>query len=235
MDDRRELTRRLCEDLHGDLLKRRVETGVCPLRDNAGKSGQPLCPTDCLEILVKDLIRGDAGVGRKISNIRIFRRNTVLKREIWITSRTLVPAVARETGHARPSREEVLVDGVHHRDHLARSPDPRGLQGKRRPVQGRFRRVAEGAVVPHCIGKHSHRVEKSVDRNALEQGDALKDLVRHRRSVLRVLCWPLSRLRRGFGAYAGCHRTAEQTHHGNRRGTKEGSRRPELHVCLSLA
>ena len=178
--------------------------------------------------LVDYLARDNPLVGREVAHVGIFNRSAVLRQEAWIASRALIALVAGEARDARLSSEVLLVDRVHHHDHLARALHPRGLFGERGLVEVGLRHVAERAVVPHRVGKHTHRVEEGVYGNAAQQHDLLEHLFRHRPPVRRTL--------RGSGGgcgLAGFHCDAEQANHGKRNGAEKQSPRSNNHVVAS--
>ena len=144
---------------------------------------------------------------------------------LW-QGRTIVPPLLRaarrwlrNVGDAAP--------GVLRNVFVGREPMPRprhawGLHGKLRAIQRRLRRVAEGAIVAHRVGKHPHRVEERIDRDAFERLDVLEGLVGQDDAVGSRWRWW-----RGLRAKARC---AHQTHRGQCCGPKECPPRSELHV-----
>ena len=94
--------------------------------------------------------------------------------------------MAGETGHARLAAEVLLVDRVHHHDHLARALNPRGGDGESLGVGNDLLGVAAHTVEEQRRGEHAHRVEEFVRGNALQDLDVLKDLFRHPHGALRL-------------------------------------------------
>ena len=97
----------------------------------------------------------------------------------------------RVTGNARRAVEILLVDGVHHRDHLPRPLDPRRLRGKGGLVERRVRRVAERAVIPHGAGESPHYFEERVHGNAAQQLDGLEGFFHQDEPLADWVCVPL--------------------------------------------
>ena len=113
-----------------------VEPNVSPLGGKALEVGQPLRPTECLDVPVKHLIGGrpPGNSGKNINFIWIFHRRTVLHSQIRHDLGAQVAAMAGPARHRACSREVVLVEGIHHQEHSAGSPLQRGVGGEPFPA-----------------------------------------------------------------------------------------------------
>ena len=201
---RRALIRRPREHFHREFVESGVEPRIRTLARQAGQRGDAGGAADCLEVLVEHLIDRDARVRHDRHQVGIFVRRAVLEREARRRLRRVRAAVAGEAAHARRAAEVVLVERLHHDDHLARALQPRGRDREGVAVEDGILGVAVGAVAAHRRGKHPHDVEERVDVESLEELDVLEVRLRGERRSL-------TRLRRGGRLAATCRCDAGRT------------------------
>jgi hypothetical protein len=163
---------------------------VRALEDDAGDRRCFLRSSDCLEILVKDLI-GGRRLSRLPSNLDFIGiergRLAVLVSQSWrVLGGAFEIAMARVAGHDARSPEIRPIDVLNHQNHPACGRLAGSLLGVDAPIalDLRFDMAINTVIVRRC-GNEPHGVHEFIDRDSLEHRHVLEGLFRHQ--------WPCSR------------------------------------------
>jgi hypothetical protein len=125
VDDLRALIGRARVDVDRDRAAAGVEAGVGARGHVAGDRVDALGSAERRHVLGEDLLDAVARVGEDLHRVRVVHQLAVLNGEARNVARTILSPMAGEAAHTRLPAEVLLVDRLHHDDHLPRTLDLR--------------------------------------------------------------------------------------------------------------
>ncbi len=174
------LVRKLGEDLHLPAAAESAEAHALAFGGEAFHRGHFVLSADRLIILAEDLVDGKLARLRRQRVVQFLLHGTVDIVECRRGQGTIAAAMAAPARHHLPAAEVALIDGLHHRHHLARPFLKRRVRG---PIHGHGAGsdVTLRAVVTERGGHHAHGPQEVVDSDSLKHLDVFELLLRHER------------------------------------------------------